>query len=125
MRIFTSYYSRVGSIVKDGDNVLLVQVSNTKPKWLQLKTVKPRIQMWPSWGLINAYKNGLMPYAEFSERFQNYLDGYTSSEQLHDELERLSKEYCCVNLILLCWEKTVCHRTALAAYIGKDYCGEL
>lgn len=125
MRIFTSYYSRVSSIVKYGDNVLLVQVSNTKPKWLQLKTVKPGIQMWPSWDLINAYKDGLMSYAAFSERFQNYLDGYTSSGQLHDELERISKEYGCTNLILLCWEKTGCHRTALAAYIGKDYCGEL
>ena len=124
MRIFTSYYSRVSSIVKD-DNVLLVQVSNTKPKWLQLKTVKPRIQMWPSWDLINAYKDGLMSYAEFSERFQNYLDGYTSSGQLHDELERLSKEYGCTNLILLCCEKTGCHRTTLATYIGTDYCGEL
>lgn len=124
MNIYTSYYSKVKSLPLD--DMVLVQVSNTVPKWFMNEYIKLSKDVSPEWGLINAYKSGSISKNYFMESYESYLDSKFDKNEILDELTRIADAYQVNTIVLLCYEKDAetCHRTKLGNWLGDSYKGE-
>jgi uncharacterized protein YeaO (DUF488 family) len=123
MRIYTSYYAKVARASTDA---LLVQVSNTKPKWFEKDTVILPINVFPDWNLINAFKAGQIDYNAFCAEYRKMLSVRTTPDELLFTLNGIMVAKGKEEAILLCYEKENCHRFELARFLDTDcYAGEL
>lgn len=95
--------------------VLQVSVSFSTPKsfaGVRFKSAAP----W--WGLVNAYKEGRIDAAGYTDRYIQYLDRDESLIRAgwSDILDRTDLD----RIALLCWEHTgFCHRTVLHAWMTR------
>lgn len=125
MRIYTSYYAKVGRMNTDA---LLVRVSNTAPSWFSKMLTTLNTNVYPDWRIINAFKDGSMSYETFCTKYRESLMDRTTSNELLEEIKRMAFSYGKEDVVLLCYEKNgaECHRTELAHFIDNGcYCGEL
>lgn len=117
MRIYTSYYKKMEDV---GPAYLLIQVSNTKPKWFPWGVwVLPEV--YPDWEYVKGLKDGSISESEFESAYREKL-----SRLNRDSILRIIKEIVDFtgneDVMLLCWEKSgdFCHRTILAEWLGND-----
>ena len=111
--IYTSYYGKLSR--KDVSDVVLVQVSNTKPDWFPHEVVNWS-KLAPDWRDINAYREGALPVEMFKERYIGKLNSQYNKDEIISDIYTLMESG---NVILLCWEKTgqVCHREWLSEWL--------
>ncbi len=125
MKIYTSYWAKAS---KAPDNALIVCVSNTAPTWYQGYYVRPTVNVYPDWSLINAYKNGIITYEQFCVEYRRNLLGTYEAEFIYHEIENQARLHGKDIVVFTCWEKdpNSCHRIELARIVSvDDYCGEL
>jgi uncharacterized protein YeaO (DUF488 family) len=123
MKMYTSYYARVSKAPLDA---LLIRVSNTAPKWFDKELVTLSKCVFPKWSDINAYKNGLIDYNMFSTAYRESIIREVDPDLIMAEIEELAETHGKDTVVLLCYERTGCHRTVLAHLIDNGcYCGEL
>lgn len=119
MKIKTSYYANVKKI-NDG-NTLFIQVSNSKPKWIDgcIELLK---EWYPPWEYVEKYKNGDMSYDTFKSLYLDYLINNVDKELIRDEVKYVMAEKGFNTACFLCWEKDYnkCHRKILAEYLFPD-----
>lgn len=117
MKVYTSYYSKVSNC-RVKDRLVLVQVSNTRPTWWEGTIHNLGSELAPPWDLINAYKDGVITYETFCKEYRDHLDREHTPEEIVEKLEEISRERGLELVVLLCWEKTGCHRTALGEWLS-------
>lgn len=114
MDIYTSYYAK--AMKTDTTGMLLVQVSNSKPKWFT-KPVYNCVNVHPPWSLVDGYKKGHISEEQFTKEYNEYLDG-----QNVDFYKKLLEDTCGMEgfdkVVLLCWETGFCHRRILGERLG-------
>ena len=116
MNIYTSYYAKVPNI--DTEQYCLIRVSKSKPAWLEGVMISGLSVVYPHWDLINDWKNGLITWAEYTERYLYQLS-FIKREEVIDSLYELSNGK---DVILLCYEANdkCCHRHILADWLGYE-----
>lgn len=114
MNIYTSYYAKVPKI--NIENYCLIRVSKSKPAWLDGILITGIPVLYPHWDLINDWKNGLITWDEYTERYLYQLS-FVNREEIIDRLHELSNGK---DIILLCYESNDkhCHRHILADWLG-------
>lgn len=126
MRLFTSYYSKVA---RSSTDALLIRVSNTKPDWFSKPLATLSVDVFPTWDIINAFKNGYISYETFCDEYRSLINARTTPDIIYHEIESLAEHYGKEDVVLLCWEKDgdFCHRTELARMLSgyRTYIGEL
>lgn len=109
--IYTSYYSKVKSL--DPNVNAFVCVSNSKPSWFP--PCYRLEEVYPGWDLVNAWKQGLISWDEYTESYMKILED-VDKNRIQRILNKLSKRY--TNVFLLCWESLgPCHRYSLADWL--------
>lgn len=123
--IYTSYYAKVRSL--NVSDMLLVQVSNTKPEWFAYDILNVANITAPSWSLINKYKSGEIGFEEFGEQYLQNLNQKMRKEDFVNKLQQVAEDNNSKMITLLCYEKDIntCHRKFLGDWLGNDYLYEL
>lgn len=123
MEIYTSYYGKAERI--DTSEYLLVQVSNTCPKWFT-KKVLPLPDIYPDWKLVDGYKKGLIDPVAYKRAYVSALTPAkitVARELLKQAVRDTGKQ----KILFLCYEgKTnFCHRHTAAEVVAGHPCEEL
>lgn len=123
--IYTSYYAKVRSL--NVSDMLLVQVSNTKPEWFAYDILNVANITAPSWSLINKYKSGEIGFEEFGEQYLKSLNQKMRKEDFVNKLQQIAEDNNSKMIILLCYEKDIntCHRKFLGDWLENDHLYEL
>lgn len=123
MEIHTSYYGHVVHV--DTTNYLLVQVSNTCPKWFGKPTVSLP-DMHPQWKIVSDYNKGLIDADTYECLYRADLTTakVTAAREL---LERSLRASGKSKAIFLCYEgkNNFCHRHMAAEIVAGHPCPEL
>lgn len=117
MRIYTSYYSKVG---KDFYDAVFVQISTSSPSWFPYY-LECLPEVYPGWDLVSGIKTGQITEREYTERYKAKL-AHMDRGIVRLKLEALSEIYEDRDIILLCYEAPdkFCHRHILAEWLGND-----
>lgn len=116
MNVYTSYYAKLPEI--DLDKYTPIRVSKSKPGWIE-GIYMPGIEaLYPSWSLINDWKNNEITWEQYTEGYLHQLS-FVSKEEIMSKLEELSQGK---DVILMCWEakNKECHRHILADWLPCD-----
>lgn len=119
MELYTSYYNRAQ--YSDTSEFALFRISASAPKWFSKKAY-PLEYLYPRWGLIEDYKNGIITeeeyVAEYSQRFNDRM-----REELLAIMENVCKAEGVTKAMLLCWEGKgkFCHRHPAGAWLDPEY----
>lgn len=114
-QVYTSYFAKVAKI--DTSNYCLAAITRAKtPTWFE----KPCLwmpQYAPSWDLLNDWKQGLITWEEYTERYNKEMNLPYSAciikHEINETMALMNKD-----IILLCYEKSQCHRFLLGDAIG-------
>jgi len=106
--VHTSYYA---SKLYDFNKMNVIAISQSVPKHLKGK-IEIYHQLAPSWGLISAYKNGLITTSRFNELYHTTVLDKLNPEEVYQALGD--------NAVLLCWEAPgkFCHRHIVANWLN-------
>lgn len=123
--INTSYFSKVVKSTDD-DNKYVV-ISNSYPSWFYKDFIHLK-NLAPQWSDVEAFKNNLITFEEFTHNYiRTLLSRFESMQAVHDYLLQRVEAKDGDRIILLCWEKNqnLCHRVILANNaFSEEYVGE-
>lgn len=118
MRIWTSNYAKANRL--SASNYAFVRLSSSRPEWFN-QPLLPIPQLYPSWEIIDAFKNGRITWAQYVEAYNEQLYGISISE-VSNVILNYMLSHNLNNAILLCWckETDPCHRKLVAKWLS-DY----
>lgn len=117
INILTTYYKRLENFAGEMSNAVIVQVSNSKPKWFPWDCLSYKALM-PDWDCVAALKNGSISEEEFTRRYKNKLNKLDRQTVL-EELQYKAESEGANTVYLVCWEASnkFCHRHILAEWL--------
>ena len=107
MRIYTGYFAKIKTYIKDG--LFPVSIALSQAKWIENKIPEYR-KLNPRYNMLS------MDEYKYMEAFDEILYRLSQCEVIKD-LERISNGE---NLVLICWEKPeeFCHRELVAEWLN-------
>lgn len=116
--VYTSYFAKVMKI--DTSDYLLVSITRAgRPSWFDKPAIW-RKDLAPSWNLLNDWKEGLITWKEYEERYKAEMMLPTRAQAIRESLRTNMIAHDNKPMILLCYEKTQCHRFILGRYIQAE-----
>lgn len=123
MTVYTTYWNKVARNNTDG--YLIVQVSNSRPAYIQKTPILELSTMYPSWKLVSDLKKGTITPLQYSEMYAAEItarDLAIAREQLQEGLRVMGTD----KALFTCYEGPgkFCHRYACARMIAGADCTE-
>lgn len=116
--VYTSYFSKVMRM--DTSEYLLASITRAgRPSWFDKPAIWRR-DLAPSWDLLNDWKNGLITWEEYEQRYKAEMMLPTRAQHIQQSLLTNIVAHGNKPMILLCYEKSQCHRFILGKYIGAE-----
>lgn len=118
MRIYTGYFAVEKKYPSD---IVRIAICRSVPKWFDGYYFK---LLAPSWDLLNDYREGIINWEQYTERFNEETLSQVKAEGVVQQLSAFTHGKDCV---LLCYEKEVCHRFLVSAWLNENgfSCSEL
>lgn len=118
MKYYTSYWSKVSRV--DTSRLLLVQVSNTKPKWFR-KEVIEWSGIYPDWDLVNGFKQGFITEQQYRDRYYAQVGKLLNTPRFKQIFENACRDKELDGVCLVCWEADgFCHRYIVGEAFGAE-----
>lgn len=115
MDIYTSYYSNMRGISLS--EYTLVQISRSKPSWFSLPCCTLELA-YPSGMLLKDWKDGTITWKEYTERYKEQVTPHL--DEIKQQLQDIYYANGGKKIILLCWEKNICHRFILGKLLNMN-----
>lgn len=121
MEMYTSYYAAVSHM--DTSDALLVQISNSAPKWFTKPLYKLK-EAIPDWSIVSSIKEGRITEQQYEASYAEQLSGFNQNN-VRGRLITTARQMGYSRIIFLCWETKYkfCHRHQFNNWIGGN--GEL
>jgi len=119
IKIYTSYFSKIHTIVREKRNPCLINIAKFVPPPM-LKHLHGSINEFkPTVNLLNKYKMGKVTEEEYKEIYLKDVEKNLIDTNIIELLSRDEKVYSSV--VLLCYEKSenFCHRHILRDYLNN------
>jgi uncharacterized protein YeaO (DUF488 family) len=113
-KIYTSNYARIKQFRTKHPDCYIVGTSVWIPHWFKNSVDVQRLDLAPTWEIVNAIKEDEITWEEYEEGYLKLLEERKiNPQQIIDELPN--------NTFLLCFEKPTdhCHRFLLADWVQE------